>query len=158
MNRKYTTADIQNAVDCINRYFKDANITADIIVGFPGERVEDFIETLSFLDSLNLGDIHFFRYSPRKGTPAAEMNCQVSKSEKERRCTEAANLKEKCKCRTYEKYIGTIQNVLLETRGFGYTSNYLYTFLDEYEKLESGEFYSVKIVGNADKYLIARLN
>ena len=94
----------------------------------------------------------------RKVTPAAEMEGQVPKAEKKRRCNEAARLKAKCKRRTYKKYVGTIQNVLLESDGYGYTNNYLYTRVEGWESLESGKLYSVKIAGYTDKHLIARLD
>ena len=55
----------------------DAGIGADVIVGFPGETEEDFEETYRFLESLPLSYLHVFAFSPRPGTPAAEMPGEV---------------------------------------------------------------------------------
>lgn len=85
MNRRYTTADYANAVASLRGYFPDAELTTDIIAGFPGETEEDFIETVKFVESIGFSGLHVFPYSPKEGTPAAGFSGQVDAHEKERR-------------------------------------------------------------------------
>lgn len=76
MNRRYTTAEFEEAVKNLRNAFSKNNecyISADVIVGFPTEGEEEFAETRRFLERLNLDHLHIFPYSPRPGTPAAEM-------------------------------------------------------------------------------------
>jgi len=84
MKRKSTKEDIINAVSLIRETFKTSPyaiyISADIIVGFPTETEQDFNETLNIVKELEFDDIDIFAYSPRDGTPAAEMS-QIPKHE-----------------------------------------------------------------------------
>ncbi len=79
MLRPYRKKDIFDRVEAIRRYIPDCMISADIIVGFPGETEEDFLETLDALMALEIFHVHSFPYSERKGTPAAEMSGSVPK-------------------------------------------------------------------------------
>ncbi len=91
MNRRYDREKYLNTVRYIRKMMPDAVITTDIIVGFPGETEEDFLATLSLLDEVRYDMVFSFIYSPRKGTPAAEMTCQVPdevKGERMRRLLE----------------------------------------------------------------------
>ena len=67
MNRKYSKEEYREKVDLIRSYMPDAGITTDIIVGFPGESDEEFIETLEFVKNIRFSRIHVFKYSPRRG-------------------------------------------------------------------------------------------
>ena len=73
MNRHYTTEEYAKKVDLIRKFFPDAGITTDIIVGFPTETEEDFETTLKFVDRVAFSDIHPFPFSPRSGTVAYKM-------------------------------------------------------------------------------------
>ena len=77
MNRHYDTARYLEVVSYMREKMPDIAITTDIIVGFPGETEEDFEATLAMLKQVKFDMIYSFIYSPRKGTPAAEMECQV---------------------------------------------------------------------------------
>ncbi len=91
MNRRYDREKYLNTVRYIRKMMPDAVITTDIIVGFPGETEEDFLATLSLLDEVRYDMVFSFIYSPRKGTPASEMTCQVPdevKGERMRRLLE----------------------------------------------------------------------
>ncbi len=77
MNRKYTREEYKEKVDLIRKYMPDAGITTDIIVGFPGETEKEFNETIEFVKEVGFSRIHVFKYSPRKGTPAAKYKNQV---------------------------------------------------------------------------------
>ncbi|MBQ7743378.1 MAG: radical SAM protein, partial [Lachnospiraceae bacterium] len=86
MNRHYTIADFKNACDLIRKYMKDATITTDVIVGFPGETDEDFEESLEFVKSMRFYNPNIFPYSIRKGTKAATFPNQLTNKVKHDRC------------------------------------------------------------------------
>ncbi|WP_432664585.1 tRNA (N(6)-L-threonylcarbamoyladenosine(37)-C(2))-methylthiotransferase MtaB [Wukongibacter baidiensis] len=77
MNRKYDTAGYRKIVEKLRREIPDIAITTDIIVGFPGETEEEFNNTFDFVKEMAFSQIHVFKYSPRKGTPAAKFVDQV---------------------------------------------------------------------------------
>ncbi len=77
MNRKYDTAGYRKIVESLRREIPNIAITTDIIVGFPGESEEEFNNTLNFAREMAFSQIHVFKYSPRKGTPAAKFVDQV---------------------------------------------------------------------------------
>ena len=85
MNRRYDFEKYIGIVDYIRERMPDAVITSDIIVGFPGESEEEFEETLNALRRARFDMIYSFIYSPRRGTPAAEMDCQVDAAVKSER-------------------------------------------------------------------------
>ncbi|NBI65596.1 tRNA (N(6)-L-threonylcarbamoyladenosine(37)-C(2))-methylthiotransferase MtaB [Pseudoflavonifractor sp. 60] len=92
MNRKYDTARFMESVGLIWGYFQNPvpAITADMIVGFPGETDEEFYESIDFARRCAFSSMHIFPYSKRPGTPAASMPGQVPKAVKEERAREAA--------------------------------------------------------------------
>ncbi len=79
MNRKYDFQKYISTLDYIRERIEDVTLTSDIIVGFPGETEEDFEDTLNALRRARFDMIYSFQYSPRKGTPAAQMDCQIPK-------------------------------------------------------------------------------
>jgi tRNA-2-methylthio-N6-dimethylallyladenosine synthase len=85
MNRRYTFERYIGILDYIREKMPDAVITSDIIVGFPGETEEEFEDTLRALRRARFDMIFSFIYSPRKGTPAAELDCQIDPKEQSRR-------------------------------------------------------------------------
>ena len=85
MNRRYSAEEYKMAVENIRKALPDVSITTDVIVGFPGETEEEFNETYEFLKRIKLTKTHIFKYSPRKGTRAAEMKGQLDGKIKEER-------------------------------------------------------------------------
>lgn len=82
MKRAYRKKDIIEKVELIRKYIPNCMLSADIIVGFPGETESDFIETLETVKKLKIFHVHSFPYSERPGTIAAEMPCKVPKDER----------------------------------------------------------------------------
>lgn len=83
MNRKYTTAEYENSVKLLRRYFDNPAIATDIMVGFPGETDEEFEKSLAFMEKIAFADAHVFSYSNRKGTKADVMENQIDPKIKE---------------------------------------------------------------------------
>ena len=114
MNRKYTKEQYLSLVDRIKTAMPDISLTTDIIVGFPGETEQDFLETLDVVRKVGYDSAFTFIYSKRTGTPAAAMEEQVPedvvKDRFDRLLKEVQSIATK-KCSRHEK---TIQSVLVE--------------------------------------------
>lgn len=130
MQRKYKREVFAKRVIEIKEHMPLACIAADVIIGFPGESEEDFMETYDFLNGMDISYMHVFSYSERPGTKAAGLNGKITnavKKERSRRLHELSNTK---KAAFYEQNIGTKAFVLFESDhsdGFmhGFTGNYL---------------------------------
>ncbi len=114
MNRRYTTAEYGEKVGLLRKYFADPAITTDVIVGFPGETEEEFAATVDYLDQLRLADIHVFKYSPRSGTRAAEMEDQVPAEQKNRRRDVLLQRVRKYREDYALRFVGRRERILLE--------------------------------------------
>ena len=132
MNRRYTAKEYEDSVELLRKTLPDVSITTDVIVGFPGETEEEFNETVKFLERIKLTKTHVFKYSPRKGTKAADMEGQVDGSVKDKRSKILIDLSNKNEKEFTEKFIGKEMDILVETEvkgeeGFyeGYTKNYI---------------------------------
>lgn len=130
MRRRYTAATFRNRIDAIRRRMPDAFIGVDVIVGFPGESEENFMETYSLLESLAPAYLHIFPFSERPGTPAAEMQDKVADYVKTERAERLDELCRRLHGAFYEAHTGTDSTVLFEGRGsgnmmYGYTGNYI---------------------------------
>lgn len=114
MNRHYTAEEYREKCERIRQFYEHPAITTDVIVGFPGETEEEFQETLRFVKSIELSDVHVFPYSMRNGTKAAKMDNQVEPQEKHRRSEELIREVEKLK-ENYQRYfVGKEVRVLFE--------------------------------------------
>jgi tRNA-2-methylthio-N6-dimethylallyladenosine synthase len=85
MNRRHTADDYRRLIDRIRSARSDIAMSGDFIVGFPGETDEDFAETLKIVRDIGYAQAFSFKYSPRPGTPAAEMPDQVAEAAKDAR-------------------------------------------------------------------------
>jgi len=131
MNRKYSTKDYMDIVNRVRKYFDNPGITTDIIVGFPGEDDEDFDITKKFTKEIGFSFVHIFPYSPKHGTPAAEMENQISKEIKAKRAKELKEIMEEKRNDFLSKMIGKTEKILIEKKlsdGVyeGYSENYIY--------------------------------
>lgn len=95
MRRRYTAERAIANIERIREYSPDCLFTADLMVGFPGETEEDFLETVEFVKRVKLLDAHVFAYSKREGTPAADFDCQVPEEVKKERSARLVSVKNK---------------------------------------------------------------
>ncbi|HZK33109.1 MAG TPA: tRNA (N(6)-L-threonylcarbamoyladenosine(37)-C(2))-methylthiotransferase MtaB [Tissierellaceae bacterium] len=164
MNRKYTTKEYENIVKIIRKYMPDAGITTDIIVGFPGESEEEFQETYDFVKKIGFSKIHVFKYSPRRGTPAAESKNQINGNIKNTRSEKLIQLEEDLAKDFNFQFIAKDLSILFEEEskgqeGFieGYTTNYIRVKTKASNSL-LGIIGDVKIEGMDKDYLVGRLD
>ncbi len=150
MRRGYTQADYRDIVSNIRRWIPDASINTDVIVGYPGESEEDFLETMNLTEELRLDMHHIAKYSPRPRTLSAKMKDDVSTEEKERRRTVLDERVTKINAEKSQKILGETVEVLVEefqekkNRWRGRTPhNKLVFFEDDANRL--GQLVSVKI-------------
>lgn len=85
MNRRYNSEQYKSLIDYAKQKMPDITLTSDVIVGFPGETFEEFMDTVKLLEYVQFDNLFTFIYSKRSGTPAAQMENQIDKAEKSRR-------------------------------------------------------------------------
>ncbi len=141
MNRRYTTEEFENIVNILRKNYKDAILTTDIIVGFPGETNDEFEKTYKFLEEIKFYKMHIFKYSPRKGTKAAVMQGQIDGKKKEERSKKLILLSDKNEKEYNKKYLGKEVEVLFEEEkdGFykGHTKNYILVYYKTNQNLQN---------------------
>ena len=157
MNRRYTTAQYKEIVDKLRKEIPNVAITTDVIVGFPGETEEEFEKTYNFLKDIELSQMHIFKYSPRKGTKAADMENQVSPQIKHERSEKLLQLNKENFMKFASKSVGKEFEVLFEQevgddKYEGLTPNYLKTFVTCDEDI-CGKIMKVKITEVKDEYV-----
>lgn len=145
MNRKYDLKYFFDKIDMIRSVRPDISITTDVIVGFPGETEEMFLETMETCKKINFSKIHAFPYSERKGTKASMMDGKVPESVKHERVKKLLELSDSLEKSYYDKFKGKKLDVLIEevseSGSKGHTSNYLMVHTNE--KLQKGEIYNL---------------
>ncbi len=114
MNRQYTREHYMDIVYKLREKVPGISITTDLIVGFPGETEEDFADTLDLVRSVRFDVAFCFRYSPRRGTPAASMENQLPEDVKMRRLHELLAIQDEISMAKNEESIGSRQKVLVE--------------------------------------------
>ena len=130
MNRRYTAEEFEEIVNRLRKYYDDVILTTDIIVGFPNESEDEFNTTYEYLKKINFYKMHVFKYSPRKGTKAAEMSGQIPGDVKEERSKALLALSDNNEIAYLDSYIGKEVEVLFEEceeEGIykGHTANYI---------------------------------
>ncbi len=114
MNRKYDTASYLGKIAKLKAAVPDVSITSDIIVGFPGETEEDFLGTLDIMEKVRYDMVFSFIYSPRNGTPAAKMDCQIPHEVATERMSRLLALQDKISNERNERFLGRTMRVLAE--------------------------------------------
>ncbi|MBT2621048.1 MULTISPECIES: tRNA (N(6)-L-threonylcarbamoyladenosine(37)-C(2))-methylthiotransferase MtaB [Chryseobacterium] len=130
MKRRYLTKLYKDRVNKIREVMPHAAIGVDVIVGFPGETEEKFMETYNFLNELPISYLHVFTYSERENTEAAEMKDIVPIPERKKRNKMLRILSEKKKMSFYQTQLGKTLPILWEHENkdgkmFGFTENYV---------------------------------
>ncbi|AQY21628.1 tRNA (N(6)-L-threonylcarbamoyladenosine(37)-C(2))-methylthiotransferase MtaB [Riemerella anatipestifer] len=130
MKRRYLTKLYKDRIDTIKSVMPNAAIGVDVIVGFPGETEERFLETYHFLNELPISYLHIFTYSERENTEAVAMDGVVPISERKKRNKMLRILSEKKKMAFYQSQLGKTLPILWEHENkdgmmFGFTENYV---------------------------------
>lgn len=159
MNRHYTKEEYLAKVELIRQFFPNAGITTDVIVGFPTETEEYFLETMETVKKANFSEMHIFPFSPRNGTVALKLKnvatsvpCRVK---------ELTALALQMKSAFIEKNIGLQHEVLMEEKVgdyyIGHTKNYIKCYIASEKELELNTFVNVKIAKEYNDGAIAEL-
>ncbi|MGM0495753.1 MAG: tRNA (N6-isopentenyl adenosine(37)-C2)-methylthiotransferase MiaB [Bacillota bacterium] len=141
MNRKYTKESYLELVDKIYKIIPDVSLTTDIIVGFPGETEADFYETLDLVKKAKFEGAYTFVFSPRKGTPAASFENDITEKEAKARLHKLNELVNEGYLRGNKRFEGKTVKVLVE--GYSKTNKQVLTGHTEHNKL-------VNFKGNED--------
>ena len=164
MNRKYTTEEYAKSCGYLRKYFREPAITTDVIVGFPGETEEEFNETYEYLKKIHLTKTHVFKYSPRKGTKAADMPNQLDGTVKDERSKALIELNDINEHTFTEKFIGRVMDVLIEKEikdkpdyYEGYTRNYIKVIVHCMSADITGKIVDVEIKEAVKDYAIANM-
>ena len=158
MNRKYDTARFFEAAELLRKYFPGCALTADLIVGFPGETEEHQKKTLEFLEKVAFSDVHIFPYSRRPGTPADKMDGQLDRATKALRSKQARAVAAKTREAYLESAVGTVLPVLFETEENGMWQGHSDTYVlvrTEGENLR-GLVKNVQITGVSGEMLVGK--
>ncbi len=134
MRRRYMSDLYTDRVAQIRRVMPDACIGVDVIVGFPGETEEHFLETYNFLNELDISYLHVFTFSERDNTPAAEMDGVVPTKIRKKRSKMLRGLSAKKRRAFYESQIGTKRTVLFEGEN---KEGYIHGFTENYVKVKT---------------------
>ncbi|WP_338451568.1 tRNA (N(6)-L-threonylcarbamoyladenosine(37)-C(2))-methylthiotransferase MtaB [Niallia oryzisoli] len=153
MRRKYTMASFAERLRKLRVIMPDLAVTSDVIVGFPGETEEEFMETYNFIKEHQFSELHVFPYSKRTGTPAARMEDQVDEEVKNERVHRLIALSDQLAKEYASKFEGQVLEVIPEEEFkeaagnglyVGYTDNYLKVVFPATEEMV-GEIVKVKI-------------
>ena len=130
MKRRYLSKLYRDRINHVKQVMPNACIGADVIVGFPGESEEEFMETYNFIKSLDLSYLHVFTYSERDNTEAVGLNNVVPSSIRSKRSKLLRALSVRLKRKFYMSQLGTIKNVLFEPENrngfiYGFSNNYV---------------------------------
>ena len=152
MSRGYTHEKYRRIINTIRQYMPDASISADAIVGFPGETEEQFENTLKLVEDIGFDLLNTAAYSPRPGTPAALWDNQLSEEVKSDRLQRLNHLVSTKAAQASQRYFGRIEEVLVEdqnskdpTQVMGRTRGNRLTFFTGDIKELKGKLVQVKI-------------
>lgn len=134
MSRRYLTNLYVDRVKRIREVMPDACIGVDVIVGFPGETEEHFLETYNFLNELDISYLHVFTYSERDNTKATELSRVVPKKVRNKRSKMLRGLSVKKRRAFYEGQLGSTRTVLYEAEN---KEGYIHGFTENYVKIKT---------------------
>ena len=161
MNRGYSISSFEQVINRILKEYPHFSIGTDIIVGFPGETDEDFIDTMKFVDVMPFSYLHVFPYSRRPDTRAISMDGQVKDTIKKERVKRLIELGMSKKYNYLKKHIGSTLNVVIEKTTA--THEYYNAISDNYLRLKvlggrirPGERRDVTVISLTGSNLIAQ--
>jgi tRNA-2-methylthio-N6-dimethylallyladenosine synthase len=114
MRRGHKVEEYLERIAAVKNSQREISLTSDIIIGFPGETVEEFEDTLRLTEKCEFHGLYIFKYSERRGTPSAKLADNVSKEEKSRRFIALENLQMSIQREIYRSYVGKVVEVLVE--------------------------------------------
>jgi tRNA-2-methylthio-N6-dimethylallyladenosine synthase len=154
MNRRYTREKYLDEIRMLRSYFPEAEVTTDIIVGFPGETEEDYLQTEALVKEVDYASAFTFVYSPRQGTKAAEMPNQIPEEVQKDRIMRLVELVNSLTRKKSEKYVGKTVEILCEDYD---EKKGLYLGRDEFGRM--GYFKSEQdVIGQFVKLHVTRAN
>ncbi len=160
MNRKYDLDYYFHKIKEIREVRPNIAITTDVIVGFPVESEEDFLETIDTCKKVGFTKIHVFPYSERKGTKAMELPDHIEPSVKKERARRLLLVSKELECSYYASFVGSEVTVLVEEekdgKSYGHTDNYLHVEIPSV--LPHNTFVKVKIQSVSYPYCIGEVS
>ena len=160
MNRKYDLEYFYNKIKQIRTIRPEMSITTDVLVGFPGETIDMFNQTIKTCKDLEFTKIHVFPFSLRQGTKAEKLPNHISSEEKKLRARRLLEVSKELELSYYNKYLNKEVEVLIEETkegfSFGHTENYLYVKINK--ELKHNTFVTVKITNIDYPYCIAKVD
>lgn len=163
MNRKYNTEDYRRVAGKLREVFPDVALTTDLIVGFPGETDEEFLNTVQFVENISFSGMHIFKYSPREGTPASKYKNQVKPQVKEARSKLITAIAEKHEKSFKKSLLGRSMTVLYEHSQEenndyfeGLTDNYVRVVSESPEDIK-GKIIDTKLVALKEDHIEGRI-
>ena len=160
MRRKYTMEFFAERIEKLKVALPDLAVTSDVIVGFPGETEEEFMETYNFIRDHKFSELHVFPFSPRTGTPAARMEDQLDEEVKNERVHRLITLNDQLAKEYASRFEGEVLEVIPEERFkdsenenlyVGYTTNYLKVLFEGTEDM-IGQIVKVKVTKSGYPY------
>jgi threonylcarbamoyladenosine tRNA methylthiotransferase MtaB len=146
MRRDYNGAFFADLVQTLNHRIPDVNIGVDVIVGFPGEGEKEFRKTYDFLEKSDIGYLHVFPYSRRRGTDACGFPHQVDPRTKKERCEAVRSLGRRKRAAFQKRFVGRELEVLVEGKRDkrtgklrGYSRNYMPVLIEGEDRLINQE-------------------
>lgn len=162
MNRRYTAEEYAEKCALIRNYYPAPALTTDVIVGFPGETEEDFLESYEFVKNIHFYETHIFKYSRRQGTKAAAMEGQITEAEKTRRSEKMLKLHE-LRAREYEEQmLGKKLEILIEEETelggrvcyLGHSREYIKVAAEKTEEVKVNDLLTVKTGGFLEAHIL----
>jgi len=163
MKRNYMVEEYSDLIQSVNKRVKDITLGADVMVGFPGEKEEDFEKTCEFILSSPLAYLHVFSYSDRKGTLASEMQDKVEPKVIQKRSKFLHQIGKEIWEKHLNNFTGKKLEILVESNKdknsgilIGLTDNYLRVLIAGNENLKN-QILPVKAIGREGKYLTGEI-
>ena len=160
MRRRYDQTIYRKKINKILSSNSETCIGVDVMVGFPGESDEDFLETYNFINDIDISYLHVFTYSERPNTPAKNIKEVISKRVRAERSKMLHILSEKKRRYFYDHFINTHREVLFESsrngKLVGHTDNYIKVEIDNSPGLVN-KIHSVKLIENRGEFVMGKL-